>query len=145
MARKSPKCKVPPGKIKITLRKKSSPKIHLYLSKINQEKIRVGTGLPSTEPKCCYISWKKSCCIFDFFSLEKSAAGKRALGFMMRAEPGGGLMWNPRTGSVYKLNEEAYHAMIDLESGLNEWEIAKRNDLSIRSVQEMIKKLKRIC
>ena len=150
MAKKSPKSKVPPGKI--SCRKKGPPKIDLYLSKINQEKIRVDPLPPKPEPPppeplppCRrHIEWKKTCCILDF-SLDKSAARSRAFGFLMRAEPGGGFMWNPRTGSVYKLNDEAYHALLDLEAGLNEWEIAKRNGLSLRSVQEMIKKLKRIC
>lgn len=141
MAKTRPMEKTPPRKI--SCRKKGSPRIDLYLSKINQEKIRVGPPPPQQEPECWHIEWKKSCCILDF-SLDKSAERSRAFGFLMRAEPRGGLMWNPRTGSVYKLNEEAYHALLDLEAGFNEWEIAKRNGLSLRSVQEMLRKLKRI-
>lgn len=141
MAKKDPKRKMPPDKI--SCRKKGPPRIDLYLSKINQEKIRVGPRPPTTDAFCFHIVWKKECCVLDF-SLEKSAARSREFGFLMRAEPEGGFMWNPRTGSVYKLNEEAYHALLDLEAGLNEWEIAKRNGLSLRSVQEMLKKLKRI-
>lgn len=142
MVKKTPKRKVPPEKI--SCRKKGRPRIDLYLRKINQEKIRVGPRPPtSDDPFCWHISWKKECCILDF-SLDKSAARSRKFGFLIRGEPDGGFMWNPRTGSVYKLNEEAYHALLDLEAGLNEWEIAKRNGLSLRSIQEMLKKLKRI-
>jgi len=115
-------------------------KITLFLEKINQEMIRT---TPSA--RCLYVSWKKSCCILDF-SLVKPGdlVTNPARGLVLRKEDDGGMMWNPRSGAVYKLNEDAYHAILDLESGSSEYEIARRNDLELGAVRAMLTKLKRI-
>jgi len=118
-------------------------KIDLYLEKINQEMINIGPGAVSG----CdfYVKWSKSCCILDF-SLVKPGdlVSQPYRGFLLRKEEEGGMMWNPRTGAVYKLNDDAYHAVLDLENGYSELEIARRNDLGLRAVQGMIRKLKKL-
>jgi len=53
-------------------------------------------------------------------------------------------MWNAKTGSVYKLNESAYHAILDIEQGLSDREVAKRNALPLKTVQAVFRKLQKI-
>lgn len=120
----------------------SKPEITLYLEKINQEMIRTG----STTLDCdLYGSWTKSCCILDFSITKPEDLVVNPLrGLMIRGEEGGALMWNPRTSAVYKLNEAAYHAILDLESGFNEYELARRNDLELDDVRAMMKELRSI-
>lgn len=122
-----------------------SPKIQLFLSKINQEMIKTKVGKLPPPMDCTYASWKKSCCILDF-SFAKSAS-KRSLpkrGVLFRKESDGGMMWNARTGAVYKLNDVAYHALLDIDHGLSEIEVAKRNDLDLKTVQSFFRRIKRI-
>jgi hypothetical protein len=114
----------------------------LYLRKINQEKIRF-TG---SAGKCdLYASWSKSCCILDFKKVRPGDRVSRPLeGLLLRSEPSGGMIWNPRSGAVYKLNEAAYHAVLDVEYGLSELEVARRNNLTPNVTQSFFRKLKKI-
>lgn len=98
-------------------------KIELYLEKINQEMIQVGPG--SRADCTTYVSWTKSCCILDF-KLATQKSGFTDPGYLMRKEEFGGLLWSPRTGAVYQLDEEAYHTLLELEHGLNEELVARR-------------------
>lgn len=63
---------------------------------------------------------------------------------MLRQEGNGGMFWDPRTGSVYKADEEAYHAMLELDHGVSELEVARRLKLSLKSVVALASQLRRI-
>jgi len=117
------------------------PQIKLFLSKINQEQIR-----PAAVAGCdFYASWTKSCCILDFSKLSPADRVSQPLdGLLLRREPDGGMLWNPRNGAVYKLNEVAYHAALDVEAGLSEAEVARRNKLSAKATQSLLRTLRRI-
>ena len=121
-------------------------KIELFLEKINQEMIR--TTLPQSRAKCdIYGSWTKSCCILDFALQEPGeevVLPIRDRGLLLRAEPGGGMMWDPRTGAVYKLSEAAYHALLDFDAGLSEREVARRNRVPLQAVKNLSRRLERI-
>lgn len=118
------------------------PKIELYLAKINQEKIRSSGSAAACD---FYASWKKSCCILDFSTVNPLDLVSQPLrGLLFRREPGGGMLWNPRSGAVYKLNEAAYHAVLDVEQGLSELEVARRNNLSSKTAQTLFRRLRQI-
>lgn len=118
------------------------PKISLFLKKINQEMIR---DFGSAAGCDFYVSWTKSCCILDFSLVPpEDLVSRPTKGSLIRKEPEGGMMWNQRTGAVYKLNETAYHAAIDIESGLSDIEVARRNQLPLKSVQVLFTKLRKL-
>lgn len=149
-AKKSPKA----SKVSKAVKAKKTPptpatrkpnlKIDLFLDQINQEMIRT-VGL---QAGCdLYASWKKSCCILDFFrvrSEEEIINPPLTRGLLFRKEPEGGMMWDPKSGAVYKLSEDAYHALVDLDHGLSEVEVARRNDLSVADVRGLGRRLERI-
>lgn len=121
---------------------KKKPTVELYLKKINQEMIRHRASAAGCD---FYASWSKECCILDFAIIRPGDLVSRPMrGLILRKEPGGGMMWYPRTGAVYKLNEEAYHALMDLESGLSDLEIARRNNLEVKSVRTLVTRLRKI-
>ena len=141
--KKIPAARRPRSKSKRPVRfRRRSPKIELFLRKINQEKIR---DIGSAAGCDLYASWKKSCCVLDFGLVRPGDLVINPMqGLLVRKEPGGGMMWNPRTGSVYKLNEDAYHAVIDIESGLSELAVANRNGMPLRTAQNLFAKLRRL-
>lgn len=119
-----------------------TPKIELFLDKINQEEIRDVRPAADCD---FYASWKKTCCILDFSMPQPGEEVVNPVrGLLLRKEPEGGMMWNPKTGAVYRLNEAAYHAILDVEHGLSELEVARRNGLPVRSVQSMVRKLREL-
>jgi hypothetical protein len=65
-------------------------------------------------------------------------------GMLLRAEGVGGMLRNPNTGSVYRLNDSAYHAVLDIESGRSAADVAARNNLTPDAIQALITKLKQI-
>jgi hypothetical protein len=117
-------------------------KVELFLKKINQEMIN--TGKKRAAGCDIYASWTKSCCVLDFC---KNDSDKVVLpadrGLLIRKEDAGGMMWNSRTGAVYKLDEEAYHAMLELEHGFSEKIVAKRLNLPVKKVGTLMKTLKK--
>ncbi len=124
---------------------RTSPmKVELFLDKINQEMIRTVGQAAGCD---FYVSWTKSCCVLDF-SLARP--GDDAVlpadfkGLLLRKEPEGAMMWDPRTGAVYKLSESAYHALIDLDSGLSELETARRHRVSLKEVKGLTRSLEKI-
>jgi hypothetical protein len=119
-------------------------KVELYLKNINQEmidagrKVKHGTGLD------WMVSWPKECCILDFGMLDRDLGDPAKRGYLLRQEKDGGMFWDPRTGSVYKVDEEAYHAMIELDRGFTEKEVARRMKVPITRVKSFIKQLNEI-
>ena len=131
-------------------------KVELYLQSINQEMIDAGIGKPELQTKRktkgappvafewnVWI-WKLSCCILDF-SLPSddliSLPERRLRGYMLRKEKEGGMFWDPRTGAVYKVDEEAYHTLIELDRGLSELMIARRMNTTVEKVARFKKRL----
>lgn len=119
-------------------------KVELFLDKINQEMIRTVGSAAGCD---LYASWTKSCCILDF-SLSRPedqvVLPANLKGLLLRKEPEGAMMWDPRTGAVYKLSESAYHALIDLDSGLSELETARRHNVSLKELKGLTRSLEKI-
>jgi hypothetical protein len=100
--------------------------------------IRTGAGLVAG---CdLFVSWTKSCCILDFGKPRRREQLEQP-GFLMRKEGVGGLVWSPRTGAVYQADEEAYHAILDLEAGLRDDVVARRNGVGVAKVRALQRKL----
>jgi len=127
---------------KAVARKAAAPRVSLYLRDINQEQIRFRGSAAGCD---IYGSWTKSCCILDF---KKLRPGEKVInplkGMLLRAEGTGGMMWNPNTGSVHKLNDSAYHAVLDIEAGRSVTDVAARNSLTHDAVKDLVTKLKKI-
>ena len=127
-------------------------KVDLYLKNINQEMIDSYRGgrrrLGRAGDDSWVVSWPKSCCILDF-SLTRpidKVSKSPVSGFMLRGEGegNGGMFWNPRSGSVYKVDDEAYHTMLELDSGLSELQVARRMNISKRKVTSLVTRLRLI-
>jgi hypothetical protein len=120
-------------------------KATLYLKNINQEMIdanRKALVKGLGDAKSWVVNWPKSCCVLDFSMPNPGEEVINPLrGLVMRAEKEGGMIWDPQTGSVYKLDEEAYHTILDLDRGFSNHEVAKRIGVSIQSVNSLSKKI----
>ena len=119
-------------------------KLELYLKNINQEMIDAGRGVKAGPGLDWVVSWPKECYILDFGMLDKDPGDRAERGFLLRQEKEGGMFWDPSTGSVYKMDEEAYHTMIELDRGLTEKEAARRMKIPIARVKSLVKKLNEI-
>ena len=117
-------------------------RFQLFLKEITQEMIdagRIATGGGDWSGNV----WSKSCCIINFMK----RTGKDAVvlpeqgDLLLRSEPDGGLVWSPTTNAVYKLDNEAYRVMRDLDSGYTEREAAKRNSVTLRAVKGLLAKV----
>lgn len=119
-------------------------KVELFLKKINQEMLNF---LKAPARGCdFYVQWTKECCILDFCVVgdKGELTNLSRKGFMLRKEDDGGMIWDTRTGAVYKMDEEAYHTLLELENGVSKREAAKRVGVSIKSINNLITILKRI-
>jgi hypothetical protein len=117
-------------------------KFELFLNEITQEMIdarRIST--PAGDGWSGNV-WSKECCILNFMHQRGQEVVLPARGdLLMRAEPGGGLVWSPATNAVYKVDDEAYRVMRDLDSGYSEREVAKRNKVTLRAVKGLLGKV----
>lgn len=107
----------------------------LYLWDLNQDKIGLdkvinpedvervfGPGNEAAWVLCC----DAFCCILDFSNridrLEEVSFAdmrrKARFRWQMRQEKYGGLLWNPHTGHVFKLDQEAFEILRELEEGV---------------------------
>jgi hypothetical protein len=127
--------------------KENIMKVELYLKNINQEMIdagRISSAKLTGAERAWTVSWPKSCCVLDF---SMPSMGEEVInpvrGFIMRAEKEGGMMWEPKTGAVYKLDEEAYHTLLDLDQGFSKHEVAKRVGVTLDSVDFLSKTISR--
>lgn len=119
-------------------------KIELYLKKINQENIKSGNEVNPT--KCeIYGSWTVSCCILQVQSSPKKCD------YLIRKEEFGGLLWDSKTGSVYKLDEEAYRTLTELEkikkftyTDASIIRVAQRANVSIESAKNLLSTLQKL-
>ena len=118
-------------------------KVKLYLKNINQEMIDAGRKKKAGKDLAWVVSWPKECCVLDF-SLVKPEDLVSTPGFMLRKEKEGGMFWDPRSGSVYKVDEEAYHAMLELDQGFSELHVARRMKVYTKKIAALTKKLRSI-
>jgi hypothetical protein len=125
-------------------------KVELYLKNINQEMIG---RRPKREGRDGWqVSWPKSCCVWPHpgsanipgFRARVSKSAQRTNGFFLRHEREGGMFWDPSTTAVYKVDEEAYMAMLALEAGCSDKQIASSLKVPIASVRSLVKQLKTI-
>lgn len=121
-------------------------KVELYLKSINQEMIDAGRKARGRGDASWVVSWPKSCCVLDFSITRPDELVSTPVtnGLIMRSEPDGGMFWDPKTGSVYKVDEEAYHAMLELDQGFSERIVARRIGASAKKVVALVEQLKRI-
>ena len=125
-------------------------KIKLFLKNINQEMIDAGRKVSAKKLKKAgidswVVSWPKSCCVLDFSIVNPRDRIINPLrGFVLRAEKDGGMMWDPRAGSVYKLDEEAYHTLLELDRGYSMREVANRMNIPLKSVKSLTNKILRV-
>lgn len=117
-------------------------KFEVFLNAITQEMIdarRIST--PGGDGWSGNV-WSKECCIINFMHQRGQELILPARGdLLMRAEPDGGLVWSPATNAVYKVDDEAYRVMRDLDSGYSEREVAKRNKVTLRAVRGLLAKV----
>ena len=119
-------------------------KMVLYLTKIDQAVIDAGRGegaqMGSMEP------WPRACRILDLAMLMsgETDAERPRPGFIMRKEGKGGMLWDPRSGSVYLVDDEAYHAMLDLDRGHTTEEVAGRLKVPITAVERLTAELRNL-
>ncbi len=118
-------------------------KCQLFLKEITQEMIDAGRITTRGGAQWSGNVWSKSCCISNLMK----RAGKDLVvlpqhgDLLLRAEPDGGLVWSPTTNAVYKLDDEAYRVMRDLDSGYTEREVAKRNSVTLDAVKGLVDKV----
>jgi hypothetical protein len=133
-------------------------KMELFLNHINQEMIDANSGekvirdlkaeIPAgkggTLPESSWwISWTVSCCIADFsLSIDEEELINPAEFTVMRRERDGGLIWNKRNQKVFKVDEEAYHAIIEMDAGVCIRKIAAKHRISKKEVVKLAKQLK---
>lgn len=114
-------------------------KIELYLTKINQDLIL--KGRPPKKPGVKWVvSWPKSCCVIGA-AAAKSGRAKKMSGYLLREEKEGGMIFDPRTAAIYKVDEEAYHTIIEMEYTSDLKQLAKRMGLSINTIKTFKKRL----
>ncbi|MBK1663362.1 hypothetical protein CKO38_09425 [Rhodospirillum rubrum] len=116
-------------------------RFELYLSEINQEMIDAGRLTPHKDQEWGGNVWSKECCIINFS--KHPDPGEEIIlpfrgGLLLRAEADGGLAWSPQTNAVYKLDEEAYVALRDLDAGHSPKHVAKRNAISLHAVEDLV-------
>lgn len=120
-------------------------KVELYLKNINQEMIDAGRISPGEKQVGWTVSWPKECCILDFSLGDFEEIVQPAFrGYMLRKEEEGGMFWDPRSGAVYKVDEEAYHALLELDSGFSVREVARRMKVPVKEISSLVREVSRI-
>jgi len=117
--------------------------VKLFLRNINQD--HIGKALPDSGWDGNV--WKVSCCVVapvGFVDFGVSDPNPASRGLLLRKETEGGIFWEPNSGAVYSVDEEAYHAILELDHGVSEREVARRLGVSRESVQALVNKLRRV-
>lgn len=124
-------------------------KIELYLKNINQEMIGRRLKRPG---RGWQVSWPKSCCVWPSpglalvpgFPARVPTSTQPSNGFFLRHERDGGMFWDPATTAVYKVDDEAYMAMLAFEHGCSDTQIASTLKVPLASVRSFVKQLKKL-
>ena len=91
--------------------------------------------------------WSVPCCVINLGSLTRKdevVLPAAYQGFILRAESEGGIFWDPLTNGVYRADQEAYNAMIELDRGLSPGEVARRLGIKADSVNKLVAQLDEI-
>jgi hypothetical protein len=111
-------------------------KIELYLRNINQDTI---DNPPKGKPgdwRVVVPIWKVNFAI--------PLAGKRELRYLIREEKEGGMLFDQKTSAVYKLDEEAYHTLIEMEHFKDPEKLAHKLNIEKEKVEELKNRLKEL-
>ena len=117
-------------------------KVKLFLEHLTQEQF--ATDLSSNWNGNV---WSVSCCVVNFGGRPRKAEVKLPgpdRGFALRREGEGGIFWDPITNGVYTVDEEAYNAILELDRGLSESEVARRIGVKTKDVMKLVRKLNKI-
>ncbi len=115
----------------------------LFLRNINQD--HIGRALP--DGGWDGNVWKVSCCVVSpagFTDFGLGDPDPMSKGLVFRKEAEGGIFWEPKSGAVYSVDEQAYHAILELDRGVSEREVARRLGVSRESVQALVDKVRRV-
>jgi hypothetical protein len=91
--------------------------------------------------------WRVECCVVAPFGLRDRGAEviyPTRKGLVFRKETEGGIFWDPNSGAVYSVDEEAYHAILELDRGVSEREVARRLGVDLESVRKLVHTMQRI-
>jgi hypothetical protein len=133
-------------------------KIELFLETIDQEEIRVEkyapeppTPVPPGGPPCkLYVSWKKQCCVLNCVRTTERRGHKPIVSarktsvIFMRKEIDGGLIWDSKSGAVYKVDVEAYQALNDLDAGLPPKKVVKCMGLTSSKFNKFLDEVRKL-
>jgi hypothetical protein len=118
--------------------------VKLFLRNINQE--HIGTKGLSAEGWDGNV-WQVDCCVIAPAGIS-DPQGERVYparkGLVLRKETDGGIFWDPNSGAVYRVDEEAYHAILELDRGVSEPEVARRLGVDLKSVRKLVRRMQRI-
>jgi Mor family transcriptional regulator len=64
---------------------------------------------------------------------------------LIRKEGNEGLVWNKKNHRVYKVDEEAYQILHDLDVGVRVEDVAKRHNITVRKIMNLVKIIKKEC
>ncbi len=126
-------------------------KIKLYLRNINQDKIddrrTIKGGLKVEVPPHLKIKlpkdWKV---IVPIWKVRFGVTPYKKEGpkYLLRDEREGGMLFDQKTSAVYKLDEEAYHTLIEMEHFKDSGKIAERLNIDKEKVEQLKKKLREL-
>lgn len=115
-------------------------KIQLYLKDINQDMLDAGLAARLGSA----AGWEGCCIAIASIGSPGAAIRPAKRSFILRKEKEGGMFWDPQTRAVYKVDEQAYHVMCDLDQGFPEQEAARRNKVSLKAVKALTSQLAQI-
>ncbi|MFX0195899.1 MAG: hypothetical protein ACFFCW_07240 [Candidatus Hodarchaeota archaeon] len=108
-------------------------KIELYLRNINQDMIDDRQMRMGRDWRVVVPIWKVS-----FLGTPFEKKGQK---YLLRAEKEGGMLFDPKTSAVYKLDEEAYHTLIEMGHFEDSRRIAERLNIDKEKVEQFKKEL----
>lgn len=118
--------------------------VKLFLRNINQDHIG---GKAFSDVGWDGNVWRVDCCVVAPIGvqdpLEKIINPIRK-GLVLRKETEGGIFWDPNSGAVYSVDEEAYHAILELDRGVSEREVARRLGVDLESIRKLEHTMHRI-
>ncbi len=118
--------------------------VKLFLRNINQDHIG---GKALSDGGWDGNVWKVDCCVIAPIGLQGTGVEKiypTRKGLVLRKETEGGIFWDPNSGAVYSVDEEAYHAILELDRGVSEREVARRLGVDLKSVRKLVHTMQRI-
>lgn len=113
--------------------------VRMFLQHITQERFASGLGDDWNGNV-----WSVPCCVINIGARraeDELVLPSRGRGFVLRREREGGIFWDPITNAVYRVDDEAYNAMLELDRGLTEGEVARRLGVERGAVRELVQTL----